>query len=156
MMKSELRELANFSGIENFEEATNALDDEISHDARKKLVERISKSVERVVNRNFSQADPNIVEAVDHSSSQADPNIVRKALQEWKDRLDSVRLMILCGATRGKTFTIASLLRRPFDDERASTQGVDLSIYYLILGQDVHDEQVRQNLARKDKFQSRF
>ncbi|CDF36555.1 NB-ARC protein [Chondrus crispus] len=47
MVKRELQELADITGIENDEKATNRLEDEFSHLARKQLVERVFLAVKK-------------------------------------------------------------------------------------------------------------
>lgn len=147
-IRNSLRELRRYSGVVNKSNRKGNLDSRASNPLltiETQLVGRISVAVER------ASSDLGLTRR-----EVADPLIVQAALKLGKDKLDTVRLMVLGGSTRGKTSTIASLRREAFNEQRDSTRGVDLSVYYLVLGGRYVDDPERSILAEKDKFQTRF
>lgn len=93
---------------------------------------------------------------LDDIQRSADPKIIEAALRDGGTRLDTVRLMVLGGPSRGKTSTLASLRGELFEKDRESTQGVDLCISHLIPG----DRSKRQNhpadVPESDTFRAQF
>lgn len=85
-----------------------------------------------------------------------DAEIVRAALEEGSEKLETVRLMVLGGTTRGKTSTIASLRGKEFNPLQESTRGVDLSVYHLVPGQRIADKDLEEILSSKDNFEAKF
>lgn len=147
-IRNALRELRRYSGVVNKPDRRNNHDNGATNPLlpmESQLVGRIAVAVEK------ASSDLGLTRR-----EVADPLIVKAALKQGKDKLDTVRLMVLGGSTRGKSSTIASLRREAFNEQRDSTRGVDLSVYYLVLGGQYVDDQEISMLAEKDKFQTRF
>lgn len=72
----------------------------------------------------------------------------KQAMKEASEQLRKARLLVLGSARRGKTSTIRSLRGKPFDHSQKTTEGVELSRYYVLPGMHaLGDEDVQERIA---------
>lgn len=77
-------------------------------------------------------------------------NYFKQAMGEATVKLRRVRLNVLGGARRGKTSTVNSLQGKPFVSNLESTEGVQLSVCYLLPGKHLlSDEEIQERIQNE-------